>query len=75
MKTKKFTIKPVLLSVMLLSIFSFLFLQNIEIDSSLIQGQVFEFSSEAGNFKNYIPDLFILDNLAERLKEIITVDF
>lgn len=65
----------VLFSVLLLSCFSFLYLNHLGSDNLYFEQGLQSFYSEGGQVRQFIPDLFILDNIIDKLKDIITIDF
>lgn len=74
MKSKILSPKRVLFAIALLSICSFVFLNQISADPTVLDGQMIDFSMERAQVKEFLPDLFVLDNLIDKLKDIITID-
>lgn len=65
----------VIFSIIIFSCFSFLYLNHLGTDSLNIEQGIQSFNTESGQVRQLIPDLFIIDNIIDNLKDLITIDF
>jgi hypothetical protein len=73
---KKINYQRVLLfSIITFSCFSFFYLNQLSSDNLYLEQGFQSFYSENGQVKQFLPDLFIIDNIVDKLKDIITIDF
>jgi hypothetical protein len=75
MKHRKLISKGLFIGILTFSIFSFFWLQHLNAGSLETQNNFVQMNFENTNVKELLPDLFILDNFVDKLKDIITVDF